>query len=137
MIYWLAGQSFTGRFKALVAHAGMFNAAALYASDVPEIWKVLFGGYESDPSQIVKIFEKWDPAQFAHRWQTPILITHGELDKRAPSSMGLAAFTTAQMKGVESKFLSFPDEGHFVLKPENSLHWHRVVIDWMNGHTGK
>ncbi|TVY34335.1 Dipeptidyl-peptidase [Lachnellula subtilissima] len=130
LIYWLAGQPFARNFKALVAHAGMFNAATLYASDVPEIWKVLFGGYDSDPSQIVKVFEKWDPAQFAHRWQTPILITHaGSLND------GACSVHFRAMKGVESKFLSFPDEGHFVLKPENSLQWHRVVIDWMNKHT--
>lgn len=100
----------------------MFGAEALYASDVPDIWKVLFGGYESNPSQIVKVFEKWDPAQFSHLWETPILITHGEVDRRCPTSMGLSAFTAAQMNGVESKLVTYVDEGHFVSKPENSLH---------------
>ncbi|KUJ22167.1 alpha/beta-hydrolase [Mollisia scopiformis] len=137
LIYWLAGQPFASKFKALVAHAGIFNIPSLYASDVPDIWEVLFGGYASDPSQLIKNLGKWDLIQFVHLWKTPILITHGELDRRCPHTMGLAAFTMTQMRGVESKFLSFSDEGHFVLKPENALLWYRTVIDWMNRHTGK
>lgn len=135
LIYWLAGQPLARKFKCLVAHAGIFNAPILYASDVPDIWKVLFGGYDSDPSQISQIFAKWDPVRYANMWETPILITHGELDRRCPHVMGLAAFTMAQMKGLETKFLSFPDEGHFVLKLENVLHWHTVVISWMDSYT--
>lgn len=137
LTFWIAGQPFARKFKALVAHAGIFSAQSLYATDLPDSWRVLFGGYDSNPGQVVEIFNKWDPARFAHLWQTPILITHGELDRRCTPAMGLVAFTAAQLRGIESKYLNFPDEGHFVLKPENSLHWHSVVIEWINRHTGK
>lgn len=90
------------------------------------------GGYDSNPSSVIEIFQKWEPAQYAKNWRTPTFVVHSSNDTRHPVSMGLAAFATLQFRGVESRYLNFPDEGHMVLKPENSLHWHRSVIGWIN-----
>jgi dipeptidyl aminopeptidase/acylaminoacyl peptidase len=79
---------------------------------------------------------KWDPSRFTEHWQTPHLVIHNELDYRLTISEGLAAFHTLQSRGVESQFLTFPDENHWVLKPENSLLWHKTVFDWINSHVG-
>ena len=79
---------------------------------------------------------KWDPARFTHNWATPQLIIHSEKDYRLTVSEGLAAFNVLQDRGVESKFLTFPDENHWVLQPENSLLWHTVVLDFINEHVG-
>lgn len=136
MVFWLAGKSFGKKFKALVAHDGIFNPSTLYACDVPDKYRVLFGGYNSNPIALNEIFDKWDPSKHVKNWTTPMLIIHSDKDTRHPVSMGLAAFTALQFKGVESRYLNFPDEGHFVAKPENSLHWHRSVIGWINKFAG-
>jgi dipeptidyl aminopeptidase/acylaminoacyl peptidase len=81
-------------------------------------------------------WSKWDPSEHVEHWETPHLIIHSELDYRLTISEGLAAFHTLQSRGVESQFLTFPDENHWVLKPENSLLWHETVLDWINGHVG-
>lgn len=132
MIFWIAGKPLSKRFKALVAHDGIFNAPTLYAGDIPAEYTALIGGYESDPSLVTEVFRKWDPAQYTKNWTTPTLIIHSDKDTRHPVTMGLAAFSALQLKGVESRYLTFPDEGHFVVKPENSLHWHRTIIGWIN-----
>jgi dipeptidyl aminopeptidase/acylaminoacyl peptidase len=74
--------------------------------------------------------------RFTENWATPQLVIHSELDYRLTISEGLAAFNVLQSKGIESQFLTFPDENHWVLKPENSLMWHEVVLDWINEHVG-
>jgi len=81
-------------------------------------------------------YEKWDPAKHLANWATPHLIIHNELDYRLPIAEGLAPFNVLQVRGVESKFVSFPDENHWVLKPENSLVWHREVLGWINKYSG-
>ena len=132
LAFWVAGQPLAKKFTAMVSHAGMFNVNTLYGSDIADSWRVAFGGYKTKPDHLKDIFDKWNPAWYAENWTTPMLITHNDLDYRCPMTMSLAAFTMLQLKGIESKFLNFPNEGHFVLKPENSLHWHRTVIDWIN-----
>ena len=72
------------------------------------------------------------PHKLIKNWNTPILITHGELDYRVPVDQGMAAFNAAQMMGVPSKMLLFPDENHWILKPQNSIHWNRVFFDWLD-----
>lgn len=79
---------------------------------------------------------KWDPTQYLDNWQTPQLVIHNSKDYRICISDGLAAFNVLQARGVESQLLTFPDETHFVLKPENSLVWHKVVLNWINHYTG-
>ncbi|RDL29927.1 Dipeptidyl-peptidase-like protein V [Venustampulla echinocandica] len=133
MVYWIQGQDFGRKFKALFAHDGSFNTIAQYASE--ELWFMqhdfngtLWDNYDN--------YERWNPAAHTKNWTTPLLIVHNELDYRLPIAEGLAAFNVLQARGVPSKFLSFPDENHWVLNPENSLIWHKTVFDWLNGYVG-
>ncbi len=79
-------------------------------------------------------FEKWSPHKHAAKFKTPNLVIHNELDFRVPIGQGLSLFTTLQRKGVPSKLLYFPDEGHWVLKPQNSERWHTTVFEWLAGY---
>ena len=81
-------------------------------------------------------WRRWDPAEHLANWSTPELVIHNSKDFRICISDGLSAFNVLQARGVESQFLTFPDENHFVLKPENSLAWHKVVINWINKFVG-
>jgi dipeptidyl aminopeptidase/acylaminoacyl peptidase len=128
MVYWIAGH--TNRFKALVAHDGVFDPASM-AGTTEELWFVdwEFGG---PPYASRALYEKWSPLNFARNWKTPILIVHSQLDYRVDLSEGYAAFTAAKVLGVPAKFLYFPDEGHFVLKPRNRRLWWGTVLDWLD-----
>ena len=79
---------------------------------------------------------KHDPSKHIGNWETPQLVIHSERDFRIPISDGLAAFNVLQSKRIESQLLVFPDENHWVLKPENSIYWHTVVLNWINRHVG-
>ncbi|KAI9830798.1 MAG: hypothetical protein M1826_004432 [Phylliscum demangeonii] len=133
MINWMQGQPLGRRFQALVTHDGVFSTLNQYATD--ELWFPVhdFGGslWANRAG-----YERWDPARFADRWQTPHLVVHSALDYRLPIAEGLAAFNVLQQRAVPSRFLTFPDENHWVLKPENSLVWHREVLNWINAAVG-
>ncbi|KAJ9157411.1 Prolyl oligopeptidase [Pleurostoma richardsiae] len=133
MINWIQGHPLGRKFKALVCHDGCFSTLNQYATD--ELFFPIhdFGGpfYENRDG-----YAKWDPASFADSWATPELIIHNELDYRLPISEGLAAFNVLQNRGVPSRFVMFPDENHWVLKPENSLVWHKEVLGWINKYSG-
>src|SRR3989440_4187424 len=128
MIYWIAGH--TDRFKVLVDHDGVFDAASM-AGTTEELWFVdwEFGG---TPYANRALYEKWSPLNFVQNWKTPILIVHSQLDYRVDLSEGYQAFTAAKLQGVPSKFLYFPDEGHWVLKPRNRRLWWSTVLDWLD-----
>ena len=128
MVYWMAGH--TNRFKALVAHDGVFNPASM-AGTTEELWFVdwEFGG---PPYASRALYEKWSPLNFARNWKTPMLIVHSQLDYRVDLSEGYQAFTAARAQGVPAKFLFFPDEGHWVLKPRNRRLWWGTVLDWLD-----
>ncbi|KAI9845842.1 MAG: hypothetical protein M1837_004523 [Sclerophora amabilis] len=130
---WIQGQPLGRKFKALVTHDGVFSTINQYSSE--ELWfpNHDFCGTLWDQRAV---YERWDPSRFTGNWATPHLIIHNELDYRLPISEGLAAFNVLQQRGVESKFLTFPDENHWVLKPENSLHWHVEVLNWINHYVG-
>jgi len=132
MVYWMAGH--TNRFKALVAHDGIFNPLAM-AGTTEELWFPLweFGGSPLSAAARATM-EKWSPANFASRWSTPILIVHSENDFRVDMSEGYQAFTAARLRGVPAKFLYFPDEDHWVTKPRNRRLWWETVLDWMDQH---
>ena len=87
-------------------------------------------------SATMSAWRKWDPSEHFSNWSTPQLVIHSEKDYRICISDGLAAFNVLQARGVESQFLTFPDENHFVTRPENSLVWHKVVLNWINKHVG-
>lgn len=130
----LIAGSWPDGFKCLVNHDGMFdNRMKYFTSDFIGYLDEGFGGrpYFEDMTS----HEKFNPSTMVDNWQTPILVIHGEKDFRVPITQGIAAFTAAQAKGVKSKFLMFPDENHWVLKPNNSIQWHREVIHWLNRWT--
>jgi dipeptidyl aminopeptidase/acylaminoacyl peptidase len=130
MIYWMAGQ--TDRFRTLVAHDGIYSTESM-AGTTEELWFTLheFGGPPWTPEGRA-LLEQWSPARHAARWRTPMLVIHGQQDFRVDVSEAFQAFTTLQLRGIPSRFLYFPDEGHFVLKPRNRRLWWGVVLDWLD-----
>jgi dipeptidyl aminopeptidase/acylaminoacyl peptidase len=133
MINWLNGH--TDRFKALVCHDGIFDTRFAYY-DTEEVW---FPEWEHKgvPWMNPEEFSKYNPADFVKNWKTPTLVVHGSLDYRIPESHGFASFTALQRKGIPSRFLSFPDENHWVVKPQNSKLWHDEVLAWIDRFTKK
>jgi dipeptidyl aminopeptidase/acylaminoacyl peptidase len=130
MMNWFAGH--TDRFVCLVNHDGVYNLKSMYGA-TEELWFPeweFYGTPWSNPS----MYEKWSPHRHADKfgvYKTPMLIVHGALDYRVPLAEGMQAFTAMQRQGVPSKFLYFPDEGHFVLKPLNAQLWWKTVHDWI------
>lgn len=133
MMNWIQGNPLGRKFKALVTHDGVFSTLNQYSSEELFFPHHDFGGTLLENR---KGYEKWDPAQHIQNWSTPHLIIHNELDYRLPVTEGLSAFNVLQLKGIDSRFLTFPDENHWVLKPENSLVWHREVLGWLNKYSG-
>jgi dipeptidyl aminopeptidase/acylaminoacyl peptidase len=131
MINWILGH--TDRFKCLVSHDGMFNAESAWGT-TEELW---FNDWEfkGTPYDNRASYEKWSPHQYAKNFKTPTLVIHGQRDYRLDVSEGLQLFTTLQMEGVPSEMLYFPDEGHWVLKPQNSELWYKSVNDWVDRWT--
>jgi dipeptidyl aminopeptidase/acylaminoacyl peptidase len=127
-INWILGH--TDRFKCLVSHDGMFNAESAWGT-TEELW---FNNWEfkGTPYDDRAMYEKWSPHQYAKNFKTPTLVIHGQRDYRLDVSEGFQLFTTLQMEGVPSKMLYFPDEGHWVLKPQNSRLWYKTVNDWVD-----
>ncbi|PGH07760.1 hypothetical protein AJ80_07965 [Polytolypa hystricis UAMH7299] len=133
MMNWMQGHELGRKFKALVTHDGIFSTRFALATE--ELYfpiHDLGGVYWNVPQN----WDRWDPSRFLDKWSTPQLIIHSALDYRLSIAEGLAAFNALQMRGVESAFLTFPDENHWVLKPENSLVWHRTVLNWVNKFVG-
>ncbi|KAM3148282.1 Dipeptidyl-peptidase 5 [Botrytis cinerea] len=133
MVNWIQGQPLGRKFKALFTHDGCFSTLAQYSSE--ELW-FMQHDFNGTLWENFDNYARWNPANHTDAWSTPHLINHNELDYRLPIAEGLAAFNVLQAKGIESKFLSFPDENHWVLNQENSLVWHKTVIDWLNEHVG-
>lgn len=134
--YWLMGNH-GGRFAAMVAHAGVFNLESMYGS-TEELFFVnwdLGGPYWKDAATRAK-YEAFSPHRFVGSWSTPLLVIHGEKDFRVPVTQGIEAFTAARVQGVPARFLYFPDEGHWVLSPQNGVLWHRVFFDWLDRWCG-
>ena len=133
MINWVLGH--TDRFKCLVSHDGMFNAESAWGS-TEELW---FNNWEfkGTPYDNRESYVKWSPHQYAKNFKTPTLVIHGQRDYRLDVSEGFQLFTTLQMENVPSKMLYFPDEGHWVLKPQNSQLWYKTVNDWVDEWIGK
>jgi dipeptidyl aminopeptidase/acylaminoacyl peptidase len=132
MANWILGH--TDRFKCIVSHDGMFNAESAWG-DTEELW---FNEWEfkGTPYDDREMYRKWSPHQYAKNFKTPTLVVHGQLDYRLDVSQGFDLFTTLQRENVPSKMLYFPDEGHWVLKPQNSQLWYRTVNDWVDRWVG-
>jgi dipeptidyl aminopeptidase/acylaminoacyl peptidase len=127
MVFWMAGH--TDRFRCLVAHDGVFNTASM-AGSTEELWFTNweFGG---PPYTQRESYERWSPLHHVRNWKTPLLVVHGQNDYRVDLSEGLQAFTAAKVNGVTAKFLYFPDEGHWVVRPRNRRIWWSTVLDWL------
>ena len=132
MANWVLGH--TDRFKCIVSHDGMFNSVSAWGT-TEELW---FNNWEfkGTPYTNPEMYEKWSPRNSALKFKTPTLVVHGQLDYRLDVSEGFQLFTTLQTMGVPSKMLYFPDEGHWVLKPQNSQLWWKTVNDWVDRWTG-
>ncbi|CAO3679073.1 unnamed protein product [Umbelopsis vinacea] len=133
MINWINGHS--RRFKALVNHDGMFSTInSFYTTDELYFPEREFGGVPYQPLHRL-VYERWSPSNYVANWKTPTLVIHGAHDYRLVDGEGLATFTALQRQGVPSRLLYFPDENHWVLKPANSLRWHKEVLDWIDKWT--
>jgi dipeptidyl aminopeptidase/acylaminoacyl peptidase len=128
MIDWILGH--TDRFKALVAHAGVYDLVSEYGT-TEELWFPEWE-FKGTPWDNPELYAKWSPDKFVKNFKTPTLVSHGELDFRVPVNQGLELFTALQKRGVPSRLLYFPDEGHWVLKPQNSKMFYDTVLGWLD-----
>lgn len=130
-VYWLAGNH-NKRFKAFISHCGVYNLESMYG----QTEEIFFTDFEmkgkpwEQPQP--KSYELYSPHKYAKNWDTPILVIHNEKDFRVPLAQGMEAFTAAQLQNVPSKFLYFPDENHWVVKPQNSVLWQKVFFEWLD-----
>jgi dipeptidyl aminopeptidase/acylaminoacyl peptidase len=131
MMNWILGH--TDRFKCIVSHDGVFNPASAYGT-TEELWfdEWEFGG---TPYKNPELYKKWSPMEYVMNFKTPTLVIHGQQDYRLDVSEGFQLFTALQRQGVKSKMLYFPDEFHFVSKPQNSELWYKTVLDWIDENT--
>ncbi len=132
-VYWLAGHH-NKRFKAFLAHDGMFNLPQQYL-ETEEMWFVnwdLGGAYWDKNNAVAQKSYANSPHLFVDKWDTPILVIHGEKDYRILASQGMAAFNAAVLRGVPAEMLIFPDENHWVLQPQNGILWQRTYFEWLD-----
>src|SRR5215203_117996 len=134
MVDWILGHNNDPRFKfkTLVSHAGVYNLESM-AGATEELWFVNWE-FKGMPWQNKVNYEKWSPHKFAANFKTPTLVTAGELDYRVPVDQSLQLFTALQLNGTPSKLVIIPDEGHWILKPQNSEFWYRNVLEWFSKH---
>ena len=132
MINWIAGH--TSRFKALVSHDGDFDNHSM-AGETEELWfdEWEFKGLPWERDSLA-LREKWSPSNFVQNIKTPMLLIEGAKDFRVPEGQAFQLFSALQRRGIQSKLLYFPDEGHWVLKPQNSQLWYKTVLEWLDGH---
>jgi len=134
MVAWIASQ-WKQPWKCLVNHAGLFDTRTFaYASDIPGFADAQFGGdswTSSEPG------DRFNPALHVKDWKVPMLVIHGARDYRVPLDQGIGAYTAAQRVGIPTQYLHFPDENHWVFKPQNSVQWYAVVETWMDRWTAE
>lgn len=133
-VYYLAGHH-NKRFKCFIAHDGAFNLESMY-TDTEEAW---FSNWEyddafwnKDMAENAKRTYENSPHKFVDKWDTPILCIHGEKDYRINANQGMGAFNAARMRGIPAELLLFPDENHWVLKPQNGILWQRTFFNWLD-----
>jgi dipeptidyl aminopeptidase/acylaminoacyl peptidase len=137
MVNWINGHS--DRFDALISHAGIYNLESFYGS-TEELW---FPEWEfgAPPWENRTLYEQWSPHRFAQNFQTPTLVLHGALDYRVPDTQGMGLFTALRRQGVSARFVHFPDEGHFVSRPQNQKLWwtetHRWLAEYLASGAGR
>jgi len=131
MVDWMLGH--TDRFKAFVTHAGVFDLRSM-AAETEELWFVNWE-FKGMPWDNPELYSKWSPSNFVKEFKTPTLVIHGEQDFRVPVSQGMQLFTALKSQKVPSKLVLFPDEGHWVLKPQNTVLWYSQFLDWIGQWT--
>jgi dipeptidyl aminopeptidase/acylaminoacyl peptidase len=134
MAYWIAGV-WSEPWKCLVAHDGVFDTRMMGFS-TEELWASEWELGRATPWERPEGYEAFNPVNHVAAWKTPMLVIHSELDFRLPIDQGIGAFTALQRQGVPSEFLTFPDENHWVLKPQNSLQWHDTIQAWLGRWIG-
>ncbi len=128
MIDWILGH--TDRFRALVSHDGVYDLRSEFGT-TDELWFPKWE-FQGTPWDNPELYQKWSPSSYVKEFKTPTLVIQGELDYRVPVGQGEQLFTALQQMKVPSKLVQFPDEGHWVLKPQNSQFWYKTVLDWLN-----
>jgi dipeptidyl aminopeptidase/acylaminoacyl peptidase len=133
MINWIAG-AWPDLFRCLVTHDGPFDLRSSYF-DTDELWFPEWN-QNGTPWEKPEAYSRYNPAEHVDAWKTPTLVIQGGKDYRVPETEGFAVFTALQRRNIPSKLLTFPDENHWVLKPQNSIQWHDTVLDWLDQWTG-
>jgi dipeptidyl aminopeptidase/acylaminoacyl peptidase len=133
MTYWIEG-AWPDRFTCLVSHDGVFDSRSMYYS-TDELW---FEEWENNGVlwENPEAYSRFNPADHVAEWKTPMLVVQGGKDYRIPESQGMGAFTALQRRNIPGRYLYFPDENHWVLKPQNSLLWHKTVLGWLDQWNG-
>ena len=132
-VFYLAGQH-EKRFKAFIAHSGIFNLQQQYL-ETEEMWFAnwdMGGAYWDKQNAVAQRTFANSPHLFVDKWDTPILIIHGEKDYRILASQSMSAFNAAKLRGVPAQMLIYPDENHWILKPQNGILWQRTFIGWLD-----
>ena len=127
MVDWMLGH--THRFKAFVSHAGVFDLRSM-AGATEELWFPQWE-FQGMPWENPEQYAKWSPSYFVNDFKTPTLVIHGELDFRVPYTQGLQLYTSLQLQKVPSKLLVYPDEGHWIMKPQNTVLWYDTFLEWV------
>ena len=127
MINWMLGH--TERFRAFVSHAGVYDLPSFYGA-TEELWFPRWE-FRGAPWENPELYDKLSPSRYVEKFKTPTLVIHGQKDYRVPVTQGMQLFTALQEREVPSQFLYFPDEGHWILKPRNSVKWHETVLAWL------
>jgi dipeptidyl aminopeptidase/acylaminoacyl peptidase len=135
MMNFIAGQPLAKKFKTLICHDGIFNFVSMLATDHPAEIKDMFHrppwkALDAEP------LDEFCPSRNMCNWSTPMLFIHSDKDYRCPVTQGLMAYNVCQLRRIDSRFLNFPDENHFVLKRENSYRWYLTVLGWANKYAG-
>jgi dipeptidyl aminopeptidase/acylaminoacyl peptidase len=129
MINWIHGQPFAKNFKAFVCHDGNIDERMAYL-DTEELW---FPEWENGgpPWEVPEHYRQFNPIEYVQNWHVPTLVVHGALDYRVVDTQGMSTFTALRRQGVPARLLYYPDENHWVLKPQNSIQWHEEVMAWL------
>jgi dipeptidyl aminopeptidase/acylaminoacyl peptidase len=133
MVDWVLGHS--QRFRALVSHSGVYDLRSM-AAETEELWFPIWE-FKGMPWDDPELYTKISPSSYVKDFKTPTLVVHGERDYRVPVGQSMQLFTALQMQKIPSKLVLFPDEGHWILKPQNSILWYKTVQDWITEWTAK
>lgn len=135
MMNWMEGHNDRGIFKCLVSHDGVYDAASMFGS-TEELWFPIWE-LKGTPWSNPTLYHKWSPSSYVQNFKTPMLVIHSQNDFRLDVSQGFQLFTALQMQGVPSEMLYFPNEYHFVVKPQDSKLWYHTVLNWIGKYIAR